>query len=265
MAENRNMTVNEDQILSFLQDTVARIRIDEDPVELNVYRRLFRKGVPLTLRSYFAAWILKQLQSGQRIQLDTSRGGHGRSAAADRRGRQDRQGRTPEGRTNRDERPSRQDRQKQRTEKPNRQEESRTADVRVAEPRPVLSESEATTLFVSIGRNRRVYPRDLVALVVQTAGIDRDHIGEIRVLDNYSFVQVLTVDAENVIAALNEFEYRGRRLAVSYSRKRDESPVEKIVDDSLSGDSLTDFDPDTELDADSFDQENPETDDLSQD
>jgi len=265
VAENRNMTVNEDQILSFLQDTVARIRIDEDPVELNVYRRLFRKGVPLTLRSYFAAWILKQLQSGQRIQLDTSRSGNGRSASPDRRGRQDRQGRMTEGRSKRDAQSSRQDRQNQRTEKANRPEESRTAEVRVAEPRPVLPESEATTLFVSIGRNRRVYPRDLVALVVQTAGIDRDHIGEIRVLDNYSFVQVLTVDAEAVIAALNEFEYRGRRLAVSYSRKREEAPAEKIVDDSLSGDSWTDTDPETESDTDSFEPDNPETDDLSQD
>lgn len=227
------MTVNEDQILTFLQDTVARIRIDEDPAELNVYRRLFRKGIPFTLRSYFAAWILKKLQTGQRIQLDHLRGSSGHSVALGRGGRHDRQGRIGDRRSKSDERPSRPDRQNQRTEKLNRQEESSQVQSRVVEPRPFLPDGEATTLFISIGRNRRVYPRDIIALICQTVGTDRDRIGEIRVLDNYSFVQVFAVDAETIITALNEIEYRGRRLAVSYSRKKDEASVEKMVDDTL--------------------------------
>jgi hypothetical protein len=58
---------------------------------------------------------------------------------------------------------------------------------------------------------------------MQNVEMDREHIGDIRVLDNYSFVQVITEDAEKIISALNEFEYRGRKLAVSYSRKREET------------------------------------------
>ena len=75
---------------------------------------------------------------------------------------------------------------------------------------------------MSIGRNRRVFPRDIIGLIMQNVEIDREHIGDIRVLDNYSFVQVITEDAERIIAALNEFEYRGRRLVVSYSRKKED-------------------------------------------
>ncbi|MBQ5998780.1 MAG: DbpA RNA binding domain-containing protein, partial [Treponema sp.] len=72
-----------------------------------------------------------------------------------------------------------------------------------------------------IGRNRRVFPRDLVGLLVGAAGLDRDRIGDIRVLANYSFVQLFAEDAEKAIAALNNYEYRGRSLSVSYSRQKD--------------------------------------------
>jgi hypothetical protein len=57
--------LDEAQLVSSLKEIVDRIRSEEDPFELNQYRRLFRKGVPLTLRSYFAAYLLKQLCMGR--------------------------------------------------------------------------------------------------------------------------------------------------------------------------------------------------------
>jgi len=51
---------------------------------------------------------------------------------------------------------------------------------------------------------------------------ERERIGDIRVLDNYSFVQVYTEDAQKVIDSLNGCEYRGRKLNVSFSRKKDD-------------------------------------------
>jgi hypothetical protein len=87
----------------------------------------------------------------------------------------------------------------------------------------IIDDALATTIFVSIGKNRRVFPRDLVTLLMQTAGLEQDRIGEIRVLDNYSFVQLFSEDTDAVIAALNGHEYRGRTLSVSYSRKKEES------------------------------------------
>lgn len=110
------------------------------------------------------------------------------------------------------------------SQKKERQAEPRT---RVAEPRPSLPDDVSTTLFVSVGRNRRVYPRDLIGLILQTTGIDRDHVGEIRVLDNYSFVQVITEDADKIIEMLNETEYRGRKLTVSHSKKREDGPCSR--------------------------------------
>ena len=77
-------------------------------------------------------------------------------------------------------------------------------------------------MFVSIGRNRRVFPRDLVGLFISVAGIEKERIGDIRVLANYSFVQLFKEDAEKAISALNGHVYRGRALSVSYSKQRPE-------------------------------------------
>ena len=95
-------------------------------------------------------------------------------------------------------------------------------EARTPHPRVQIDESLAATIFISIGRNRRVYPRDLVGLLVSVAGLDRDRIGDIRVLANYSFVQLFKDDTEKAIAALNGYDYRGRKLAVSFSRQRDD-------------------------------------------
>ena len=96
----------------------------------------------------------------------------------------------------------------------------------------------ASTIFISIGRNRRVFPRDLVGLLISVAGLERDRIGDIRVLANYSFVQLFSEDAEKTIAALNGYDYRGRKLAVSYSRQKDaedgDETAQPYVSDSAS-------------------------------
>jgi hypothetical protein len=77
-------------------------------------------------------------------------------------------------------------------------------------------------MFVGIGRTRRVFPRALVGLLIGVAGLDRERIGDIRVLANYSFVQLFTEDADKAINALNGYDYRGRKLSVSYSRQKEE-------------------------------------------
>ncbi len=242
MADKQTSNLNEDQILAFLKDAVDKIRTEEDPLELNLYRRLFRKAVPLTLRAYFTAYLLKEINNGKMPAR------FGSPARSDRSGRQERQGRQGrgEGRAeSRGEAKGGRDAGREsargsgeRLEEPRRgksgegrraeRPEGRQGEAK-NEPRNILPDDVATTLFVSIGRNRRVYPRDLIGLIMQNVEIEREHVGDVRVLDNYSFVQVVNEDAEKVIAALNEFEYRGRKLAVSFSRKRDgEAPIESV-------------------------------------
>ncbi len=56
--------------------------------------------------------------------------------------------------------------------------------------------------------------------MIAVAGLERDRIGDIKVLANYSFVQLYTEDAQTAIDKLNDYSYRGRKLAVSYSRQK---------------------------------------------
>ena len=75
-------------------------------------------------------------------------------------------------------------------------------------------------LFVSIGRNRRVLPDDLAELISDSVTVERSELGEIRVLDSYSFVEVPEAVAEDTIAALSGTSFKGRRITVDFARTK---------------------------------------------
>ena len=57
---------------------------------------------------------------------------------------------------------------------------------------------------------------------------------------NYSFVQLYTEDAQIAIDKLNEYSYRGRKLAVSYSRqKSDEENAAGTESEGFAGDDMS--------------------------
>jgi hypothetical protein len=93
----------------------------------------------------------------------------------------------------------------------NRTESGRTA--------PETDESKQS-IFVSIGRSKRVRARDLITFFTSADGVSQDDIGQVKVLDNYSFVEVNTEKAQAVIDALNGQEFRGRNLTVNFARKK---------------------------------------------
>ena len=183
------MSFEEQRFVDMLKNAVERVKNDEDPVELNQYKKLFKKNVPFALRSYVAAYLAKNsVYGGRRDNF---------------RGRRD--GFKGRGRYEQGEKFFRQDRE--------------------PAPRVVIDEELAATVFISIGRNRRVFPRDLISLIVQNSSVERSRIGDIRVLDNYSFVQLYAEDCDKVISSLDGLEYRGRKLSCSYSRKNDDAEV----------------------------------------
>ena len=133
-----------------IERNLKKIKEEEDPDELNYYKRIIRQHVPLTLRGYFTAFLLKQSFGST----------------------------------------------------------------------PVLS-GDFKTLFVSTGKNRRVFPKDLVRLFSQVLDIDRSAIGGIKVLDNYSFVDVPESEADNAISLLDGKDFHGRKITVNHARKKE--------------------------------------------
>ena len=145
---------SEDQVLKgMIGQILKRIKEEEDPETLNRYRRIVRKNVPLTLRSYFAAYLFQQSLSGEK--------------------------------------------RKKRS-------------------------SKVTKLFLSMGKNRRVFPRDLIQLFADRLKAERSQIHDIKILDNYSFVEIDASLGERAIRELSGIEFKGRKLAVNYARKRED-------------------------------------------
>ena len=191
--------LNEEQITAFLKEAVETVKTEEDPDVLNAYRKIFRKNVPFTLRSYIAAYLIKEFEGSA----------FPRSKPYSRR--------------------------------PNPRFGDRSRGYVSDRPpteRPMLEPSESVSIFMSVGRSRRVFPRDIITLLIQNADISRERIGDIRILDNYSFVQVMNEDADKIIEKLNDFPYRGKNLSVSYSRKPEaegivtETVIETTGDDA---------------------------------
>ncbi|HAO30850.1 MAG TPA: hypothetical protein DCQ43_05825 [Treponema sp.] len=214
MSFNRSNEIDEEQIVAFLENALRRVETESDPDTLNKLKKLFKKTIPFSRRMYVAAFLTKNAAGHGRFNKGGSR--------FDRNERDNRFNR--ENRNGRNERPARDfsERTAERIERP--QHESL--------PRVQIDPALATTIFIGIGRNRRVFPRDLVGLLVSVAGLERERIGEIRVLANYSFIQLFTEDCEKAISALNGYDYRGRKLSVSYSRQKGEEEAESETEES---------------------------------
>ena len=213
MAFNRDFELNEAQLEEFLSNATERVRTSENVDLLSDLNKLFKKNVPLTVRKYVIAYLLKEALKHYH-------------PFNNRRDRFDRNDRNDRNQRQRQDRNFRSDYRQERTERSAEVSEETSEEERPRHPRVEIPEDQATSIFISIGKNRRVYPRDLVGILIAIAGIDRERIGDIQVLANYSFVQLYSEDAQTAIDKLNGYDYRGRKLAVSYSRQKSEADAE---------------------------------------
>jgi ATP-dependent RNA helicase DeaD len=143
---------SEDQVYrGMIQQILKLIKEEEDPQILNHYRSVIRKSVPLTLRSYFTAYLFKQSFAGVKKKKSSKR----------------------------------------------------------------------VKLFLSMGKNRKLFPRDLIQLFMDRLNAQRSQIHDIKILDNYSFIEVDAALGEQAIGELSGIELKGRKLTVNYARKRE--------------------------------------------
>jgi len=139
-----------DSMISAIDALLVKVKEDADPDDLKIYKKIFKKTVPLHLRPWATAYLLKT----------------------------------------------------------------------AIEPKSRRKITNGTTLFISVGKNRRVYPRDLIQLFIGAGKIKREEIGEIKVLDSYSFITVKESSAATAIDNLDGINYRGRSLVVNFAKKK---------------------------------------------
>ena len=217
-------------IIAALDRMVTMVQEEEDPVELKAYRALFKKHVPFNLRGYVTAHMVKELAAARPDRnADAQRGEQRRrprreagpaadaaSAAAEpRRERSAELRRRPRRETE----PAAEAADAASAAGEARQE--RSAEQRRRPRREIEPAAEGLSrLFVSIGRNRRVLPDDLAELISDSVAVEQSELGEIRVLDSYSFVEVPEAVADDIIAALSGTSFKGRRITVDFARAK---------------------------------------------
>ncbi len=199
-SDNAANKLPSDALDAFLDGVLADLRAPADPDALNEVRAAFRRRIPFSMRSYAAALLILRAAGLSRM---TSPKAERRSKSA----KEPRPQKTRE-KTTEKEKPGAKNRI-----------ESSVGEERSA-PRPRYT-GEASTLFFSMGKRQRLYPRILIDLIVDTAKLTLDSIGDVRVFDNYAFVDVDPQKAAAVISALDGSEFRGRRLSVGPAKKRD--------------------------------------------
>ncbi|MDR1318256.1 MAG: DbpA RNA binding domain-containing protein [Treponema sp.] len=175
-----------------------KVKNEADPRLLNEYRSLFKKEVSLFRRSWFTSYLLMlydqgALGQGGRFRKTGFRPAESRDASF----------------------------------RPGRKNENSENGFRGDPARYPLPEEESKWLFVGIGRNRRIFPREILGLIGTKASVSREDIGAIRILDNYSFVQVRDTAADRIIETLNRTNFRGKTLVVNYAKTRKEEAGEE--------------------------------------
>lgn len=148
--KKEDLPFNRESAIQSIGEIIKRIKEEEDPLDLNYYRKLVKKNVPFSLRSYFSAYLFKQS-----LAVNIGSKGNG-----------------------------------------------------------------FTRLFVSIGKSRRIFPTDLVNLFTDKLNLTKNQVGVVKVLDNYSFLEISSSVAERAISVLSGFNYKGRRISVNYARKK---------------------------------------------
>ncbi|HPB41879.1 MAG TPA: DbpA RNA binding domain-containing protein [Sphaerochaeta sp.] len=77
----------------------------------------------------------------------------------------------------------------------------------------------ARTLYLNIGKMKRLYAKELSELLQRELGIKREDIYSLRIHDKYSFISMSEQHCEEAISKLNGMDIKGRTAAVSYSNR----------------------------------------------
>ena len=177
--------LNKEKAKRNLETIIDRLHNDTDFSLLKEYKKIYRSKIFFLSRSDVAAWLFMYYD-----QKETPRARSVEKPLAPR--------------------------DNQRSAKPAVEEKTSSP----AQPEINLSEDESKRLFISIGKNRRLYPREVITLIMSKTSAVREDIGAIRILDNYSFVQVRDNKADEIIAALTGTRFRGRTLSVNYAKPK---------------------------------------------
>ncbi|MBN2875195.1 MAG: DbpA RNA binding domain-containing protein, partial [Spirochaetales bacterium] len=187
-------------------EALADVRAAGDVALLQECRAIFRQRVPLHLRAYVAAALVLNGSPA------TTRAPQNKDKAKQQLPRNARKGETGSLGTQ-----SAPERARDKKARPGSAGEQRgeSASREPRETREKRYRGEGVTLFVSAGRRQRFYSRIAVKLLLEIPGVADESIGDIRTMDNYSFIVVDPAVEDAVLATLNGYDFKGRIIAAN--------------------------------------------------
>lgn len=205
--ESASNKIPEEALNAFLDGMLTELKSPPDPAMLTSVRAIFRKRIPLHLRSYAAALLILRAAGVTRA-LPVK--------AAPPAPRQQKEPQTP----------------RQQNEaaapKPARAPRQTVKEASPDKPRKIARTQEGMIpLFVSMGKRQRLKPQELRVLISEKSGIPSEELGRVHLFDNYSFLDVAEVQSERIIVAMEGAEINGRRIEVKPAKKRTEEAADK--------------------------------------
>ncbi|MGE4453566.1 MAG: DbpA RNA binding domain-containing protein [Sphaerochaeta sp.] len=188
MAIDNKSTPTEDLVIDTIQLLAGKTKADPNPDELEQLKKLIKKQVPFTLRGYFMAYLLREV-----LQANTPKKTGAKAAPKAKR-----------------EAVTTQAAQKEENKDENQKGRGRG---------PRTLPEGARTLYLNIGKMKRLYTKELSQILQTELGLTREDIYSIRIHDKYSFISMSEENCEKAIEKLNGMDIRGRTASISYSNK----------------------------------------------
>lgn len=233
---NEKVRFDEQSVSRIIDQALDEVRSCADVASLHAYRQLFRRRVPLHLRAYVAARLLEVLASsgrgearkGQRGDA-TGKSGHGKPDERIARGQAAPLGNGTGSKPKNDKAPRAGRKGDERRAEGQTRAGETPEEVVQPKTRQRRYRGEGVVLFVNAGRRQRFYARVAIAMLNDAPGVGEDFVGDVRTMDNYSFIEVAPEAEAAAIAALDGADFRGRSLVANRARKRGESAPDNTV------------------------------------
>ena len=214
--ESANNKIPEEALNAFLDGILAELRSPTASDALAQVRSIFRKRIPLHLRSYAAALLILRAAGITRAQPQKpsipAAKAVKETAPASRGAKEPLQTRAPR------RQPAAQ------ASGPRQSQASAEGSVQGQQHRNNVG---MVPLFVSMGKRQRLRPQELRVMLGEKAGIDSEELGRVHLFDNYSFIDVPEALAEKIVAAADGADFRGRPIEIKPAKKRGEQSHDK--------------------------------------
>ena len=228
------MPLDKEKARNNLKDILDRMEKNTDAALLHEYYKLYKKEVPFFKRSFAAAWLFmnydekapSRFHANDNISVNSNKANKKTSPQnKEKPAANQREKPQGAGEKKQDAKAAVEARSAGEARIKTKIEQSGGKDVpdSVSSEKTIvtLPEGEAKYLFFSIGKNRRLFPREIISLLMNKTSAAREDIGTIRILDNYSFIQVRDTKADEIINTITGQKFRGRTLTVNYAKTKD--------------------------------------------